>query len=255
MVRECAVRLQKLAARRVRAQRLEHFRRVKAARAVARVHHNVEPRKRLLVALRVDPFADHLAQPRGIGRHVVDILHAARPLRRRLVFLRKKQDLFDVRALKAPFARKEFQAVAVKRVVACRNLHRARAVQVHRRHEHARRRGEVAAQHAHAARNERIDNRLLDAFGRNARIVADRNAEFRGLLARLLREPQHEARGHARDHLVGQIDRGPIRRARACDPADIRAAFEMAPIGIEQWDSSSCRAVFHIHGFHFCPFY
>lgn len=65
MVREMAVRLQKLAALHPSAQFFQHVR-IKTARAVTGIHHHVKPQKRLLY-LRIDAFNDQILQVLLIG--------------------------------------------------------------------------------------------------------------------------------------------------------------------------------------------
>ena len=126
MIREHAVRLEVAAAACVRAQDREHLVRVKAAGAVACVHHDMEALQRMVIVRRVDLLLDLVAQALGIGAHVVGLCDAAAVGRRRVVVvLRKGQNRLNIAALQAAAARKEFETVAVKGMVAGGDLQRA----------------------------------------------------------------------------------------------------------------------------------
>lgn len=146
MVGETAVGLEELAAGDVCAERFQHLRRIKAPRTVAGIHHNVHAGQRLFLLCRTKRVTDPAAQPGGILRHVVGFLHATgRIARYKIPILRELQDLFDFRTFQAAgntgigYRAEKFQTVAVKGVVARRDLNRSVTAKIHRRHKHRRR--------------------------------------------------------------------------------------------------------------------
>ena len=176
VVREAPVGVKAAASRRVRPQGRKHAVRVKAAHAVARVYDDLHARKRVVVIRALHAFFDKILQMRAVYGQIVKFF-GFDLCRRRTQFHRLggREDLCELCARNAARARKEFEAVAVPRVVACGDLHRAVTVFGLRRHEHGGRGAQPAVQDMHALRGKFRDHRTADALGGHARIVPDRD--------------------------------------------------------------------------------
>ena len=225
VVREAAVRLQKLAACNVRTKRLQHVVCVKTARAVAGVYNDFKARKRVRIIFRVHALADHLAQIICIFRHIVHRhQRAVVGLLRRSAVLCIFQNLGNIRAVKAARRREELQSVAEERVVARRNLHRAVARQLQNRHEHRRGRGKAAVVNRSTVCRKRAEQRRRNTVCGNAGVMADGNFQPLGALVQVLFAPNEKTGRNALHDLIGQVN----RRAAAftCNTANVSAAFQ-----------------------------
>ena len=224
VVREAAVRLQKLAARNVRTKRFQNVVRIKTARAVAGVYNDFKARKRVCIIFRVHALADHLAQVVRVFRHIVHRnQRAVVGLLRCSAVLCVFQNLGNIRAVKAARRREELQSVAEERVMARRNLHRAVARQLQNRHEHRRGRGKAAVVNRSTVRCKRTEQRRRNAVCGNTGVMADGNFQPLGTLIQMLFAPNEKTGRNALHDLIGQVN----RRAAAftCNTANVSAAF------------------------------
>ena len=224
VVREVTVRLEEDAARRVGTEAAEHLRRKEAARTVAGVDDDVHAAERRVA--HVERCADLLAQMMAVAVDEVvllDLREVALDLRAAGCCL---EDSDDVLMLDAAVLREELEAVAVERQMAGRDHDRA----VHLRlgeddgHEHRRRGCEAAVDRHSAGIRQRFEHCFLEHRRREARVVADRNAQVLDLLARLLRKEVEET---ARD-AVGRLG---VERHRLVRHALDRDATHIAAIG------------------------
>jgi len=119
MVGEMPVRLEELAARGVRAQRLQHAIHIKPACAVAGVHDDAEPLKRMIVILGIDPAADALDEPLCVDGEEIDLRKlAALDRGDKRVRLRAGEDIRDIALFQPAVLREKLHAVAVPGQVA-----------------------------------------------------------------------------------------------------------------------------------------
>ena len=206
VVGEAAVRLQKLAARGIRAQWLQYFFHIEAAGAIARVYDDLHAFQRLILAR---PLANLIRKDFGIDRHEIHLLIAASLGLLILLFLRERDNLFDIAALQAALLHKEFQAVAVEGQMARRDHDSAVILEAlcNGGHEHSRRGSKARIIERDAAILCRFADIFQNARAADARIPANADAHLR--FAQALLQPADKACRQMKNSLVRQIDRLP----------------------------------------------
>ena len=198
MVGEVPVGLQKLAALRVRAQRRKHLVHIKAARAVAGVHHDLFAGEGLFLPRH---FAHEAHQPFAVAVDIAKFSHAA-AARKRRAFRRHGEDVGDVFAFQPALGGEKFQSVFIEGEVAGRDHHRCVGADILflQQHEHRRGGGEARDDGVAPALRHRLDGACRNAARRQARIVPDGDGQL--LLAASLRRPGAESLHDARQLVV-----------------------------------------------------
>ena len=226
VVGEMAVRIEELAALGLRAQRFEEAR-VEAARAVARVHHDVQAEQRTKrVVLKA--LAHHLGQTLGVDGQKVAGLH--QPLGQRHVD-GGIQDLSDVLALETALAGDQLEAVLVPGMMTGGNHDRAVAVgfRLDGGDEHGGRGTQSAVQHVAVGGSQALDQSLLQLGAGQAGIMSHGDGQLVGGGIVLFRQPQRKGVADAFGGFDGQHGRNAVMRKGVS--ADIRSAFEFHPFG------------------------
>ena len=227
VVGKMPVGFEELAARGVRAQRLQHAIHIKPARAVTRVHDDAKSLERMVVVFGVYPAADSLDQPRGIDREEIHLrARAALQGGDERVRLRAGENARDVALFQSAVFGEKLHAVAVPGQVA-RGEH-DRAVELvtlgDGAHEHAgrARESEVRKVRAHGENAFRrgFEQRLAGEAG----VAADGEPHF--ALARALLQKQHERLGDIRDSLRGQRNRLAFDAVHR-DAADVASVLQL----------------------------
>ena len=188
VVREVSVGVEVAAARGVCAERGEDAPREESARTVARVDDDVHARERLF--LSAECCADFLDEVLAVAANEVKFQHVVEGAVRLLGLCSVGEDLLDVLLVRAARSGEEFQPIAVVGEVARGDHDGAvrRRVLEDGRHEHGGGGGEDAVDAVCARVCEPREDAVLDGERGDARVVADGDLQFLGLLTGLLRE-------------------------------------------------------------------
>ncbi|MPM53380.1 hypothetical protein SDC9_100147 [bioreactor metagenome] len=181
MVGEMPVGFKELAARGIRAQRLQHAVYIKPACAVARVHDDVKSLERVVIILGMYAAADSFDQPRGIDGEKID-LHEFAALHGgdERIRLRAGENARDVALLQPAVFRKKFQPVAVPGQVA-RGEHNRAIVLIalcDGAHEHTRCAGKAKVGKIRAHGEDSFRRRFEQCLAGEAGVPPDREPEF-----------------------------------------------------------------------------
>ena len=185
-------------------------------------------RERVFIVGGADLLTDETAQTGGILLHVVGFFRPPVGFRRAFALCAERENRGDIAALKPALAGEEFQPVAIPWVVARRELHRAVAGEIHRRHEHGGGGAEAAVAHGHPGGGQCGYDRIPQTGTRQAAVPPDRNGQLLCRSAEPVGKPDGKRRRHLFDGFVGEIDRFSL--CFTSNAADIGSAFKMIPI-------------------------